>query len=72
MKIDKLNKKKSAKFQKVISCLVFIFPLLLCGCNTMEGVGTDIKKAGASLERSADEHKPDSRPCPCCYRHSAK
>jgi len=36
--------------------------LLLCmslgGCNTMEGLGTDIKKGGAAIERAADSNKP--------------
>ena len=61
------NKNQHA-FKKATSSLALILPLLLCGCNTMEGAGTDIKKAGESLERSADNHKPDSRPCPYCHR----
>lgn len=41
--------------------------LLLCGCNTMEGLGTDIKETGKSLERSAEKNnKPSPPPCPCC------
>jgi entericidin B len=31
-------------------------------CNTMEGVGQDMKVGGEKLERAADENKgPDSR-----------
>jgi predicted small secreted protein len=32
--------------------------VVLSGCNTVEGVGKDIRHAGGSLEESAQEHKP--------------
>jgi entericidin B len=30
---------------------------VLSACNTMEGAGKDIKSAGSSLEKSADDNK---------------
>jgi predicted small secreted protein len=30
------------------------FALALAGCNTVEGVGKDIKATGAAVERAAD------------------
>lgn len=44
------------------------FPLFLGGCNTMEGLGTDIEHAGQALEKSAERNKEPCRPCPCCHR----
>jgi predicted small secreted protein len=31
--------------------------LVLCGCNTMEGLGKDIKAGGQKLEDAADSSK---------------
>jgi predicted small secreted protein len=31
--------------------------LALAGCNTVEGAGKDIKKAGETIEKAADRHK---------------
>ncbi len=36
---------------KVVSLLLAV--LFLAGCNTMEGLGKDIKKGGEKLEKSA-------------------
>jgi predicted small secreted protein len=33
------------------------FVALVSGCNTMEGVGQDMKAAGSGIEKSADRHK---------------
>ncbi len=30
----------------------------ISGCNTMEGMGKDIKAGGEKLEKSADKNKP--------------
>jgi predicted small secreted protein len=38
--------------QLIISLLV-LGVVVLAGCNTVEGVGKDIKKAGESIEKSA-------------------
>lgn len=32
--------------------------MMLCGCNTMEGLGRDVKKSGESLEGAAGRNKP--------------
>lgn len=50
--------------KKKIFLIVAAIPLLLEGCNTMEGLGTDIEHAGKALEKSAERNK--DRPCPCC------
>ncbi|HWH38315.1 MAG TPA: entericidin A/B family lipoprotein [Usitatibacter sp.] len=31
--------------------------VVLAGCNTMEGLGKDIKKGGQKIEKAADRHK---------------
>ncbi len=48
------------------SLLLAIIPLLLVGCHTVEGLGTDIRHTGTALESAAeDAHKPcPPRPCP--------
>jgi entericidin B len=38
---------------KVISLLAAV--LFLVGCNTMEGLGKDIKKGGAAIEKAAEK-----------------
>jgi predicted small secreted protein len=30
---------------------------LLCGCNTVEGAGKDVKAAGQGIEKAADKAK---------------
>ena len=58
----------SSKNKKALNLLCgFILPLNLCGCNTMEGAGSDIKEAGKALARSAErsKDKPVQR-CPYC------
>lgn len=50
-----------------ITCVLFL-PALLSACNTMGGLGTDVKQAGKTLEDSAERNKPNSPPCPCCNR----
>ncbi|NDP41388.1 MAG: entericidin A/B family lipoprotein [Aromatoleum sp.] len=30
----------------------------LAGCNTVEGVGRDVKATGQAVEKAADENKP--------------
>lgn len=41
--------------KKVISFFVFafVFAFVLAACNTMEGVGKDIKKGGEVIEKAA-------------------
>ena len=31
--------------------------VVLAGCNTMEGLGKDIKRGGEKIEKAADRHK---------------
>jgi predicted small secreted protein len=44
---------------KRLSALVFAFVwgLMLPACNTVEGIGKDIKKGGESIEKAADKAK---------------
>jgi len=32
-------------------------PMLLTACNTMQGAGQDVEKAGQKVEKEAKEHK---------------
>ena len=32
-------------------------PMLLTGCNTMQGAGRDVEKAGQKVQEEAVEHK---------------
>jgi predicted small secreted protein len=41
--------------KKLIS--VLLAGLFLAGCNTIEGVGKDIKKGGEVIEKTADKAK---------------
>ena len=34
------------------------FALVAAGCNTVEGVGKDVKATGAAVQRAADKAKP--------------
>jgi predicted small secreted protein len=41
--------------KRIALLIIVIFSLaVVTGCNTMEGLGKDIKKAGESLEEAAD------------------
>jgi len=62
----KSQKKQEIKKQVTIGTLLGL-SLFIYGCNTMEGVGTDVKKAGESIERSAERHK-NPPVCPTCSR----
>ncbi len=31
---------------------------VLCGCNTVEGLGKDVKAAGSGIEKAAEKTKP--------------
>lgn len=35
----------------------FVMGIALTACNTMEGVGKDVKSAGSSLENAANKNK---------------
>lgn len=34
--------------------LVLVLASILAGCNTVEGIGKDIKKGGAAIEKAAN------------------
>ncbi len=34
------------------------FGLTVAGCNTVEGVGKDVKAGGAAIEKAAEKNKP--------------
>ncbi|MBP6096097.1 MAG: entericidin A/B family lipoprotein [Methyloversatilis sp.] len=38
---------------KLIAVCMTAMALLLAGCNTVEGIGKDIRKGGEALEKSA-------------------
>ncbi len=42
----------------MLKCFAFIFAaLLLAGCNTIEGIGKDVKKGGEAIEKAAEKAK---------------
>lgn len=45
--------------KKIVAVLIALSfgPALLAGCNTMQGAGTDISKAGQKVQSEAQEHK---------------
>jgi predicted small secreted protein len=43
--------------KKLTSLLVLIAALALSGCNTIEGMGKDIKKGGEAVEKAAEKAK---------------
>ena len=45
-------------FKKFVCALAAMgFVALVSGCNTMEGAGQDMQKAGQKVEKEADRHK---------------
>jgi predicted small secreted protein len=44
------------KLVAILMALAFA-PAFLAGCNTVQGAGTDISKAGQKVEKEAQEHK---------------
>jgi predicted small secreted protein len=43
--------------KKLTSLLVLIAAVALTGCNTIEGMGKDIKKGGEAVEKAAEKAK---------------
>ena len=43
--------------RNVMIVLCLLFGLSLSACNTVEGFGKDVQKAGGALERAADKAK---------------
>lgn len=48
---------KKYTFGTQVAIAILGFSTLLCGCNTMEGAGKDIQRAGKALEKSAEKNK---------------
>ena len=42
---------------RVLIVLTAAFLLSLAGCNTMEGLGKDLKTLGGNIEKKAEEEK---------------
>jgi predicted small secreted protein len=42
---------------RVLVVLAVAFLLTLAGCNTMEGLGKDLKTLGGNIEKKAEEEK---------------
>jgi len=42
---------------RALVVLAVAFLLTLAGCNTMEGLGKDIKTLGGNIEKKAEEEK---------------
>lgn len=40
-----------------LATLALFLTVLATGCNTMEGIGQDIKKGGQALEKAASDNK---------------
>ncbi len=36
-----------------VTLFTFVLGALLCGCNTVQGMGQDVQKAGSAIERAA-------------------
>ena len=45
------------KLLALLLALSFASPVLLTGCNTVQGAGKDIEHAGNKLQDEAKEHK---------------
>ena len=41
----------------VFVALAFASPVLLTGCNTIQGAGKDVESAGKAVKNEAKEHK---------------
>ena len=37
--------------------VILLCSVLLCGCNTIKGVGQDVEKTGEALQESAQKNK---------------
>ena len=53
------SRKGNAMTRKLVMMLfaIALGSSVLTGCNTVRGVGTDIKAAGSELQQEAREHK---------------
>ena len=63
-----MKNSKQTKIKLAIAAIgIIAVPLMLVGCNTVEGAGTDIRHAGRAIEHAAEDAKqpcPPTAPCP--------
>ena len=53
-----MKNSKKTKIKLAMAAIgIIAAPLMLVGCNTVEGAGTDIRHAGSSLENAAERNK---------------
>lgn len=41
----------------ILTGLLMLVPVALSACNTVEGMGQDMKQGGAAIEKAADQNK---------------
>ena len=45
--------------KKIVALFMLVgFAFAVAGCNTVEGVGKDVKAGGQAIEKAADKSKP--------------
>jgi entericidin A len=55
LNILKQQIKEKQKMKRIALLIIVVFSLaVLSGCNTMQGLGKDIKEAGEAIEDAAD------------------
>jgi predicted small secreted protein len=47
------GKRSDCVMKRVLTVLLLVACLMVTGCNTMKGLGKDIKKAGEAIEEAA-------------------
>ena len=53
-----MPKEEAVMHAKIIATMLTALAMaVMAGCNTMEGLGKDVKSVGQSLESSADKNK---------------
>ncbi len=40
---------------RILTAILLAIPLVLTGCNTLEGAGEDVQEAGEEMEEAGDE-----------------
>ncbi len=43
--------------KRFFACILLVALVALCGCNTMEGLGKDLKALGGKIEDKAEDKK---------------
>ena len=42
---------------RILLCLILVAPFTLTACNTIEGMGEDIRAAGDKIDKEAEQNK---------------